>query len=513
MTDITPTSDPIDATLTERSISAGQWRSASLLVQGGLQFGFGILLARLLPPSDFGLAALAMVVVGFVAMLAELGMGAAVVHRRPLTERHVRVAFTLALATGLAFAAALFALAPYAAAPFDNPSLVPVIRAESLLFVLTASGITAGGLLLRNLDHRRIFLVEVGGYSLGYALVAVPLALLGFGVWSLVIGTLVRAGVTSALAVGSCRHSLRPLFAMPEAREIFQYGRAASLNSVVGYVARTADSFVVGRWLGVGPLGLYTRALNVISMPISYLGSTMTGVLFPAMSEIRSETQRFRTAYLLGVQITTLIAAPICAGMVVSAPHLIVGLYGGSWRGATAPLQILAAAGVLRAVSRLADAVTYASANVMALVRRQIVATIIVLVGGALGAPWYLTGVSLGVAAATLYMYVAMSGLSLRIVAGGWREFWLAHLPGLVLGLEVAAVAAAVRWMLEQRDVPSLWILLAVVAACAAWLPAGVYFLPRRLRPAALFARFRDPVLRLPTALRLSLLWILRLKA
>jgi O-antigen/teichoic acid export membrane protein len=510
---IEPIASGIDSKLSERTIHAAKWRSASLLLQGLLQFGFGILLARLLSPTDFGIAAMAMIVVGLAATFAEVGLNSAVVYLRPLTERHIRTSFTFSIVVALFLTLALYVVAPLAARPFRSDSLIPILRAEALLFVLTAPGITALALLRRNLEFRRLFLVEVGSYMVGYGAVAMSLALLGFGVWSLVIGVLAQAALGSIFALASCRHATRPLLAFPESRQLFGYGAAATLNSLVSYAARNADSFIIARWLGAFPLGLYTRAFNLITVPLYYLGTATTGVLFPAMSEIRSDVRRFRTAYLLGVQITVLIAAPLSAGVAVAAPHLIAGLYGEGWSGATPALQILAAAGVFRAVYRLAGSVTYASGNVMAEVRRQAAFTLIILAGGVFAARWGIAGVAVALAVGIVFMYLAMNQLSLNIVEGRWRDFFIAHLPGLALGLYVGVVALLIRWVLERLGLGSFWIMVAILLGCAASLPLAVFLLPRTLRPVALFSRFSTPISRLPRPVRLPLVWMLRLEA
>ncbi len=510
---IEPGASEADSDLSQRTIYAAQWRWASLLLQGLLQFGFGILLARLLSPADFGLAAMAMIVVGLSATFAEVGLNSAVVYLRPLTERHVRTSFTLSIAVSLILAAALFVLAPAVARPFRNNALTPILRAEALLFVLSAPGITALALLRRNLDFRRLFLVEVVSYVVGYGAVATSLALLGFGVWSLVLGVLAQAGLSSILALAACRHATRPLLAIQEARQLFGYGGAATLNSLVSYAARNTDSFIIGRWLGASPLGLYTRAFNLITVPLYYLATATTGVLFPAMSEIRADIRRFRTAYLLGVQVTVLVAAPLSVGVAVAGPHLIAGLYGKGWSGATLALQILAAAGVFRAVYRLAGAVTYASGNVMAEVRRQAAFTLLVAAGGIIGTAWGIAGVAIALSVGIVFMYLAMNQLSLNIVEGRWRDFFAAHLPGLALGLYVGIVAFLIRWVLERLGLGSFWIMVAIVFGSTASLPIAVFLLPRTVRPVGLFSRFTAPISRLPRPVRLPLVWMLRLGA
>src|SRR5688500_1623806 len=114
----------------------------------------------------------------------------------------------------------------------------------------------------------------------------------------------------------------------------------------------------------------------------------------------------------------------------------------------------------------------------MAEARRQMAFTVLVVLGGVIGASWGIGGVAVGVAVGIFFMYLTMAQLSLRIVGGTWRDFLAAHLAGVALGLEVGAVAFAVRRTLERGEVGSPGILLAIIVACSVALPVGVYFLP-----------------------------------
>jgi lipopolysaccharide exporter len=208
------------STLAERTISAGQWRMAAWGVQAVLQLGVGVLLARLLPPAEFGLAGLSMVLITFATLVSELGLGIAVVQRQPLTDRHVRTAFTASLSMGIAVAALIYLLSPLAAPLLRSPELPPLLRAMTLVFVFGALGATGRAMLQRDLDFRRLFAIDVASYGLGYAAVAVPLALGGYGAWSLVIGSIVQSALGAVIALAFARHPMRPLLARTELREL-----------------------------------------------------------------------------------------------------------------------------------------------------------------------------------------------------------------------------------------------------------------------------------------------------
>jgi PST family polysaccharide transporter len=506
-----PAADPQAGNdLAHRAIRAAQWRMLSVVLHAGVQFGVGIVLARLLPPADFGLAALATVIVGLAALVLDLGLGSAVVQRRPLTDRHLRVAFTLALLIGAALAAGVFLAAPVAGALLKAERLPAILRVEAVLFLIAGLGVTARASLQRRLAFRQLLLVDGVSYGLGYALVAVGLALNGFGVWSLVLGAVVQAVLSNTLALALVRHPCRPLLAPLEARQLLHFGTGGALNGALSHIAFHGDNLIAGRFLGLQALGLYSRAFSLMMLPLGYAGSTVFSVMFPTLSELRSDRERFARGYLMSIALLTMVTAPVLAGMAVAAPHLVTGLYGEAWTGATLPLQIFCVAGLFRALVMPAGAVTHASGQVYAELRRQAVYTAWVLVGSLVGTRWGVTGVAVGVTTAILYKYIAMATLSLRISGVGWAQFLTAQAPGMAVAGFVAIAAGMARWVLEGAGAGSLPILIGMVACCGLSLPIAVRVLPAAIRPVALFTRLEQSAEPLPALLRSPLSWALR---
>jgi O-antigen/teichoic acid export membrane protein len=493
-----------------RAMAAGQWRLASSALQVVLQLGVGVVLARLLPPADFGQIALATVVIGFASVVGDLGLGSSVIQRELLTPRLMRAAFTISVMWGSALAAVLLATAPLWARALSSPPLAAVLRAEALLFVFAGLGSTALAVLRRSLRFRQLFILETSSYVVGYALVATGMAFAGFGIWSLVCGALVQRLVASVLALGWVRHPMWPLLARNESRALMGFGIGASLTQLVNYVARNGDNAIVGRWLGTTMLGLYSRAFNLMALPLGYLDNVMWSVLYPVLAQLRSDRARFKRAYILSLQLTSVVAGPSMAALFVTAPHLITTLYGERWAGAVAPLQVLCCIGPLRSVYNVAGTVAHASGRVYAELARQIGYALLVLVGSLAGLRFGVTGVAWGVAVAVACMYLAMGHLSVRASDCDWRCFVRAQVPGWILGITVAACGLAVRVALEDRGVPRLWILIGTLLGCAIGLPVGLLLLPAGARPAELFARLGHSARLLPRILRDRVLWALR---
>ncbi|MGH9581298.1 MAG: oligosaccharide flippase family protein, partial [Terriglobales bacterium] len=167
--------------------SAVRWQSTILIFQAISYLGAGIVLARLLPPRDFGVVGLAAIFTEFVTLFSELGVGAAIIQRPKLTDAHLRVGFTLSALTGTLAAVLLFMAAPV----LTDGLSARILRVLSISLFLSGLGTVSGALLLRRMDFRRAFFVELGAY-LGFFLVTVAFALSGHGPWSLVAGILAQ---------------------------------------------------------------------------------------------------------------------------------------------------------------------------------------------------------------------------------------------------------------------------------------------------------------------------------
>jgi PST family polysaccharide transporter len=503
---------PPEGSLTHRTFTAAQWRLLSSVVRASLQFGVTVLLSRLLPPKDFGLLALALVFTGLAGLFATIGLGPTIIQRRPLTPRHIRVGFTLSVLFGLATSGTLVALAPFSTLVFPNEQLPGVLRVIALVFLVMGFGNVSGALLRRSLDFRAVFVIGATSYVLGYALVATSMALAGFGVWSLAVGSVAQSVVETVLLVAIVRHPMKPLFAMREARELTGFGVGFSLKSLMTYAANKGDNFVIGRLLGADALGLYNRAYSLMTLPQDQFASVIRAVLFPAFSEIQDEPKTLARAFLVSLQLTSILAVPLLAGMIVAAPHMIVGLYGERWVGAVAPLQILCLFGLFRTYP-LSGAVALAAGRVYWVTGAALLFAALVIGGGILASRWGITGVAWAVGLGLAAMYLAVSALALRIAGLRWRAFFRAQAPGVGMGALVAAVAFGVRLILEQFGLPSIVIFALLVLACALTLLSGLHLLPNRWRPAELYQKLGQLTSQLPARIRVPVRRVLRLYA
>src|SRR6185295_10673814 len=123
---------------------------------------------------------------------------------------------------------------------------------------------------------KRLFFIDTASYVIGYGGVATSLAAAGYGVWSLVWGSLCQTLVMSAAQLASARPPMRPVIAGRETRELLHFGVGAGTSSWINYLALNADNFIVGRTLGAASLGLYARAYTLMNLPYTYVAGVMS---------------------------------------------------------------------------------------------------------------------------------------------------------------------------------------------------------------------------------------------
>jgi PST family polysaccharide transporter len=460
--------------LTDRTARATQWRFASAIVGALSQLAIGVLLARLLPPADFGLVTLALVVIGFVRPLGDFGVGNALVQRLTVTDRHVRAAFTFSMALGVALALLLVIAAPAGAILLRQPEVTRIVRVLAAGLAVGAAGGVAGALLRRQLDFKRLFFIDTSSYIIGYGGLAVLLALSGYGVWSLVWGSLLQTVIGAAAQFLMVRHSIRPLVGGRELRELLGFGLGATANSSVNYVALNADNFIVGRLIGPAGLGLYARAYSLMNLPFTYVAGVLSGALFPAFAHVQAERERLRRGYLLATALTAVVAAPAMGTMAIVAPHLVVTLYGPQWAGVVTPLRILCLAGYFRALYHLDGVVIQSVGWVYRELFRQAIYAVLVIVGALVGSRYGLGGVAAGVSVAIFYMFVALGRLALRATSTRWTRYLSIQRAALITTAITSGVALVVRLTFEALQMSSTVTTFAVLAAAAVPWSAGV---------------------------------------
>jgi len=322
-----------------RTARAMVWVYASYVGGRALVLVSTAILARVLSPKDFGLVALALIVTAALETLKDLGLTQAlIVASDEETERRAPTIFFLTLGVGLTLWGVTAALAPAAAALFDEPRVAPLLMALGFNFVLRALGATHYALLAKQLDFRKRTYAEAGDVAVR-GLVSIGLALAGAGVWSIVIGYLVgTATLTIALWL------LVPWRPRLELRfeglsQMVRFGGSITGIDVMSAINRNVDLIAIGKVLGPASLGLYTLAYRIPELLVLNFAIVGSYVLFPAFAKLDREA--LRRAYLVAFRYTVALALPLAVGMVILADPVILALFGEKWIAGDGAMQAL----------------------------------------------------------------------------------------------------------------------------------------------------------------------------
>lgn len=434
-----PVQRPAAGSLGAGAVRGALWNGLSFGVGKGLLFVTTVILARLLPPEDFGLLALGLIVIVYLDVVGDLGLGAAVIYRRERDPRDTSTAVILAGASGIVIAALALLCAPLLSAAFGEPRLTAVVQVLTMGFLLRMLGIVQRSKLEKDLDFRRRLVPEVSGNVLK-GVVSVGLALAGAGVWSLVWGQVVGVGVTTVLywVMANWRFSWH--FDRQVARELLRFGLPVTVLGGLAALLQTLDVLIIGARLGVDALGLYTIAFRIPELFVLHLCYIISGALFPAYAKVQDDSAQLRSAFRSTLRLVSLVTTPLALGLAVVAPDLVPVLFGDRWLAAVPVMQVLAVYTLLHSLSFNVGDVYKATGrpgvlNKLAVLRLAVTAPVLWLVApeGILAVAWALAAVAVTM---TLLQLVVAGRLMKAPLRGVLGEFVPAAVAGgaLLLG-------------------------------------------------------------------------------
>jgi PST family polysaccharide transporter len=352
-----------------------------------------LLVARILGPSDYGVAGLAWLYHGLVGMVSEFGIGSAVVTLRKLSPRQVGQLRGLALV--LAFVAALvtIVLALPLGRFFAEPRLPAVLLVLSVAPLVTSLKVVPSALLQRELQFRRLAQFETAGAAVSAASTLV-LAYVGFGYWALVLGNL--AGSATEVSLLTRARPQMPLRPRPaEIAEAIVFSREVLVARLSWYAYENADFLVAGKVLGAGPLGAYRMAWTFASMPLDKLVSLVNRVSPALLSAIQHDPAELRRYVLRITEMVSLIVIPSAVGLSLVAADLVRVLLGEKWASAVVPLQVLAAYATVRGLTPLWFQVLMITGDTRFSMRVATVAAVVMPLGFMVGSRWGVAGIAL----------------------------------------------------------------------------------------------------------------------
>lgn len=423
-----------------------------------------VILARLLVPEDFGLVAMAMLVVGAIEIFSEFNFDVVLIKKQNAARVDYDTAWTLSIIRGGVVAGLLLALAVPTADLFDEPRLALITAVLALSPLLTGFQNIGVVDFRKFFDFKQDFLFMTGGKVVG-VIVTVVLALIWRNYWALVGGMIASAlwHVVASYAL----HPFRPRLSLKSWYELIAFTKWLLLHNILLYIRNRADRMVIGKLLGAATLGIYTLAYELANLVTTELMAPIRRALFPGYAKLAGDAERMRGMFVDVFALTLWIGAPIPIGIGLLAEPLISLLLGSNWSAAVPVTQLLVIAGFAGLLSSGSQPVYLASGRpelqtlVMGLNAAFVLPAVIIGVksAGLIGAAIALIIVQTAIAILDIAIVLSLLKLSGKAIAAAcWRSV-------TALGLMVVSVHAVQRiWPIDAGALGDALLLLSAAA-------------------------------------------------
>jgi teichuronic acid exporter len=376
-----------------------------------------VILGRLLSVDEFGLVALALVVRNFFGVFIDGGFSEALIRAPSLSKSYTDTAFWSAVATGTLLTILTVAGGPFIAnSILDQPDVAPLLQVLGISLVVSGLSSTQSALLQRDLKFRQLAVRRAIAQVVS-GTVAIVVAFLGAGAWSIVVQT-VLLGVVGTIVLWRVS-DWRPGFDVEWAafKSLSAFGVSMVAIDVLTVIQQQADNFVVGRQLGVAALGVYAVAFRFYFLIADVTTSSMKGVALATFARFQQDQAAMRRALMTATRLTALVAIPAFVALALIAPELIRTLVGGKWAPAIPVLRALSPSGPVLCLSFLDISLLIALGRSRLALGISAAGVAVRVVGYLVGVQHGVIGVAVGLTTATL-IYWPVRLLVLRRLIG-----------------------------------------------------------------------------------------------
>jgi len=362
-----------------------------------------VVLARLLTPEDYGLIGMVAIIINFVSMFQYMGLSTATIRWAELNHQQVSTLFWLNMALSTAIMLVTLASAPLLAWFYGEPRLIWITVGYAISIVFTGLYIQHDAILSRQMRFAAVAIIEIASILIGCT-AAIIAAWFGAGYWALVLNQLVMTLVTVVGAWLACRW--RPGLPLRGSgiRSMLSFGGSLTGFNVTTFFARNLDNALIGKFWGAQQLGMYSRAYQMLLMPMQQINAPLVAVAVPALSRLVDSPARYRAAYLKILEKIAIISMPAVVFMVATSDWLILFLLGPQWRGTSRIFALLGLAAVIQPVTRTALWLFTTQGRGREIFKWGVMSGVIAVVSIIVGLPWGVIGVAASYAATDLFL-------------------------------------------------------------------------------------------------------------
>lgn len=429
--------------------SSLKWMAGMRLLSQILMWIATLLVIRILSPEDYGLMALASVVIGLLEVLDDMGLADALVKKKDPSKTYIKQVFSVLMILSILFYALLYFTAPLIATFYEDERLTLIIHVLGLQLLIRTFFYVPDGIMRRNMDFRSISIINFIATFVQSA-VTITLAFTGFGVWALVLGALTATIIKTIGSLIVTRYICLPDFRFREIVEDIKFGALIVVNRLLYYFYDSSDTLIIGKVLGSNLMGTYAVSKQIAELPIDKFMRILNEVGFSAFSTIQDDHEKMKYLLCKAVRVLSLTVFPVFMGISCVSPELVSVVLGEKWISATIPLQIISAVMALKMMN-ITEPLLFAMGRPDVSVKTLIIGCIIMPIAFYIGAKWGIIGVSLAwLFAYPLYFFIVMK-ISLATIGLKVFDYIKQFLPAALFSLLMYVAVVFTRYSLDEH--------------------------------------------------------------
>lgn len=405
------------------------------------------ILARVLPPSDFGLVGMALAFVSFFTMFNDLGISAALVRADKPNAAFWSTAFWTNVMIGTLLSIGLYAIAPFIADFYGEPIVSDLVKTLCGVLFMHCVILVPTAWLQRHFKFSTIALIDLCATALA-AIMAISLVLNGFGVWALVWQQITFFGIKAIGGLLAHRAPIRLTYQPQTVIQVLPFSLGLTGTAFVSFLSRNSDNILIGRYLGADQLGFYGRAYQVMMMPVRSLAQAASFALYPALSAIKDDRRRLGRIMLRANSVLSALIIPMMTGVGVVAVPFVGLMFGPNWSAVVPLIQVLVFVGIIQAMMATSNVALKAIGRSDILLRWSLVRMVTFVAAFAIGVNLkslvLLTQVYLG---ANILLFIPFQIMVLRHMETSLTDFIQSILPQTISTLVMALVLTGVQYL------------------------------------------------------------------
>jgi PST family polysaccharide transporter len=444
----------------------------------GLKFVITIaatsVMARLLTPNDYGLIGMVAFVTGFVSMYKDLGLSAATIQRSEISSEQISTLFWINLLLSVGLALFTAAIAPLVAWFYGESQLTWITAVTAVGFIISGVAVQHEALLRRQMRYLALALIGLTSMAMGYV-VGIVMAWNGFRYWALVASQLAVAATSTLLIFSFVRWTPGLPKRNTGVRSMIKFGGNLTGFTTINYFSRNLDNLLIGRFWGAQQLGLYSRAYQLMALPIEQINEPVTSVAVPSLSRLIDSPESYRKAYLRMLEKIALLTMPCVVLMIVTSDWIIQIILGSQWVDATRIFVLLGVTALFQPVANTTGWLLISQGRTHHMLQWGLISGPIIMAAIVVGLPWGAVGVAASYAFARvcifdplLYWFVGRKG-PVRTM-----DFYRTMAPFVLASVCALGAALAFRQLSGvSSGVPTI-LICAIITAVTTFLTLAV---------------------------------------